>query len=66
VSARRAAVLAWTLFATFLAIILTLVGLVASGRGGDDLFILLAFGYPLVGAVVASRQPANAVGCSCW
>jgi len=62
VSARRAAVLAWTLFATFLAIILTLVGLVASGRGGDDLFILLAFGYPLVGAVVASRQPANAVG----
>ena len=61
-SARRAAVLAWTLFATFLAIILTLVGLVASGRGGDDLFILLAFGYPLVGAVVASRQPANAVG----
>jgi hypothetical protein len=62
VSARAARLLAWSLFATFLAIALATTALAVSGRGGDDFLAFLALGYPLVGAIVASRQPANAVG----
>jgi hypothetical protein len=61
-SARGARLLAWALFATFLALALATIALIAAGRGGDDFLVLLALGYPLVGAIVASRQPANAVG----
>jgi hypothetical protein len=61
-SARAARLLAWSLFAIFLVFALATIGLIAAGRGGDDYLILLALGYPLVGAIVASRQPTNAVG----
>ena len=61
-SPRAARLLAWSLFAAVVVTMLGVVGLVASGRPADDLFILLAIGYPLVGAMVASRQPHNAVG----
>jgi hypothetical protein len=62
VSPRASRLLAWSLFAAVVVTMLGVVGLVASGRPADDLFILLAIGYPLVGAMVASRQPHNAVG----
>jgi hypothetical protein len=61
-SPRGFRLLAWSLFAAVVVTMLGVVGLVASGRPADDLFILLAIGYPLVGAMVASRQPHNAVG----
>ena len=61
-SPRASRLLAWSLFAAVVVTMLGVVGLVASGRPADDLFILLAIGYPLVGAMVASRQPHNAVG----
>ncbi len=61
-SPRASRLLAWSLFAAVVVTMLGVVGLVASGRPADDLFILLAIGYPLVGALVASRQPHNAVG----
>ena len=61
-SARAASLLAWSLFAAFFAITSTTVVLALAERGGDDYFTVVAFGYPLVGALVASRQPRNAVG----
>jgi hypothetical protein len=61
-SPRGFRLLAWSLFAAVVVTMLGVVGLVVSGRPADDLFILLAIGYPLVGAMVASRQPHNAVG----
>jgi hypothetical protein len=62
VSPRAATALAWSLFALFFAITATTVVLAAADRGGDDYLTVVAVGYPLVGALVASRQPRNAVG----
>jgi hypothetical protein len=61
-SARPAAPGAWGRLGAFLVIALATTALVAAGRGGDDFIVFLALGYPLVGAIVASRQPANTVG----
>lgn len=61
-SGRSATRLAWSLFAAYVVICLSTVALLAAGRGGDEYFTVLAVGYPLVGALVASRQPANPVG----
>jgi hypothetical protein len=62
VSARAATGLAWSLFAIFAVIVLATVALTVFDRGGEDFFVILAVGYPLVGAQVASRHPANPVG----
>jgi hypothetical protein len=62
VSGRASTVLAWSLFALSVAIAVANLALVAAGRGGDDFFTVVAIGYPLVGALVASRQPRNTVG----
>lgn len=62
-SARATSALAWSLFATFLVISLAILALVASGHGSFEATLtVFAVGYPLAGALVASRQPANAVG----
>ena len=61
-SRRAAQLLAWSLFALFVAIAIATLVLAGAERGGDDYLTVFAIGYPLVGAVVASRQPRNAVG----
>ena len=61
-SGRSATVLAWSLFAAFVVLVLATLGLLVAGRGGDEYLSAFALGYPLVGALVASRQPANPVG----
>ena len=61
-SRRAARLLAWSLFALFVVVAIATVALAGADRGGDDYLTVLAIGYPLVGAVVASRQPRNAVG----
>jgi hypothetical protein len=62
VSRRSARLLAWSQFALFVAIAVATVALAGAERGGDEYLAVFAIGYPLVGAVVASRQPRNAVG----
>jgi hypothetical protein len=55
--------LAWGLFALFVAIWITTVLVVAFGAGdATDLFSTVLLGYALVGAILASRLPANAIG----
>ena len=62
-SAARVRLLAWSLFALFVAMLLADVALIASGRGRvEDLFFVAVSGYALVGALVASRQPRNPIG----
>jgi hypothetical protein len=56
-------VLAWTLFAVFMAIWTTTLLVVAFGPGkAEDLATTLMIGYALVGAIIAYRLPDNAVG----
>jgi hypothetical protein len=63
VSAARARLLAWPVFALFVAMLLADVALIASGRGRvEDLFFVAVSGYALVGALVAWRQPRNPIG----
>jgi hypothetical protein len=62
VNGRAAERLAWSLFAAFVVLVLATAGLMVAGRGGDEYISAFALGYPLVGALVASRQPANPVG----
>jgi hypothetical protein len=62
VSRRSARLLAWSLFALFVATAIATIALAGAERGGDEYLTVFALGYPLVGAVVASRQPRNAVG----
>ena len=61
-SGRAAERLAWSLFAAFVVLVLATAGLLVAGRGGNEYLSAFALGYPLVGALVASRQPANPVG----
>jgi hypothetical protein len=60
---RRTSVLAWSLFALWAlpSVAATWVG-IGQPDNGDSSFALFAVGYALVGALVASRQPSNAVG----
>jgi hypothetical protein len=63
VSARRARILAWCLFALFLAIVMLGSAVTLFGPASEeDLFFVAVVGYAVAGALVASRQPANAVG----
>jgi hypothetical protein len=62
-SRRAAGWLAWSLFALFVLFSGATVGLVLSGSGRvDQALVVLAVGFAVVGALVASREPANAVG----
>ncbi len=62
-STRAARVLAWSVFAGFATIALATVVLSLVDRGGEEgVLTALTAGYALVGALVASRQPRNAVG----
>jgi hypothetical protein len=63
VNAKRARILAWSLFGLFLALILTNFLVIVFGPAAEgDLFFVGVVGYGFVGALVASRQPDNAVG----
>jgi hypothetical protein len=59
----RAALLAWSLFGLFLGLLLTNFLVIVLGPSDEgDLFFMAVGGYAFVGALVASRQPGNAVG----
>ena len=63
VSQHSAKWLAWSLFGLYALIVAATLLLVFFGSGtGDDELVVLAFGYTAVGALVASREPANAIG----
>ena len=62
-SAREARILAWSLFAAFLVLLLAGLGLIAFGSGrSDDVATVAVVGFAFVGTLVASRQPGNTVG----
>jgi hypothetical protein len=55
--------LPWLLLALYFALIpLTLLVHGPESNGGEPFFLLLASGYPLAGAVIASKQPGNPIG----
>ena len=59
----RWTVLAWSLFGLFLVLTAgTLVLVFVGWTSGDQTLVLLCSGYAVVGALVASREPRNAVG----
>jgi hypothetical protein len=63
VTARYARPLAWSLFALFLAILGLSAAVTVFGPAPDeDLFFAAVVGYAFVGALVASRLPANPIG----
>jgi hypothetical protein len=63
VNKRRAAVLAWGLFALYVVVWAPTMGIVLFGSGGEDgILTTLVVGYVLVGALVATRLPANPIG----
>jgi hypothetical protein len=63
VTALHARILAWSLFGLFVALILTNFLVIVLGPSAEgDLFFVAVGGYAFVGALVASRQPGNAVG----
>ncbi len=60
---RWASVLAWSLVVAFVALIAVALWDGSNGSGAPaESFALLGTGFAVVGAVVASRQPTNAVG----
>ncbi|TDO56187.1 hypothetical protein EV651_113213 [Kribbella sp. VKM Ac-2571] len=62
-SGRGARLLAWGLFGIFVVLAAATPVLVAIRNGhASDALVALGIGFALVGALVASRQPANAVG----
>ncbi len=62
-SQREAQVLAWGLCAVFVVEAVTTLSLVLSGSGTvDQGFVVVAVCFPVVGALIASREPENAVG----
>ena len=59
----RWTVLAWSLFALFVVLAAATVVLTIAGwTSSDQTFVVLCSGYAVVGALVASREPRNAVG----
>ncbi|HZJ05056.1 MAG TPA: hypothetical protein VFD59_06250 [Nocardioidaceae bacterium] len=62
-SPRATNLLAWSFFALYVLTVAATLGLAASGNGTEDaVLVVLAFGYAVVGALVAAKEPANAVG----
>jgi hypothetical protein len=62
-SARTARLLAWSLFGLFVGLAVATPVLVAIRHGHViDALVAIGIGFALVGALVASRQPANAAG----
>lgn len=62
-SQRGATWLAWSLFGVYVLTVAATWGLVLFvGGTTDDMFVFLALGFATVGALVAAREPANAVG----
>jgi hypothetical protein len=62
-AAKPATLLAWSLFGVFAALAAGTVVLVLRGEAdSDQLFVVLCTGFALVGALVAVREPRNAVG----
>ncbi len=60
---RAVPVLAWGLCALFVLMWLATAVLYLTGSGGlDQLFAVLAVGFPVAGALIAVREPRNAVG----
>ena len=60
---RSARPLAWALFAAFIALVVAGGVVTVLGPAPDeDLFFLAVVGFAFVGALVASRQPGNAIG----
>jgi hypothetical protein len=63
VNPERARLLAWSLFAVFVAILSAAFVAIAFGPSGEaDLVFMAVVGYAFVGALVTARQPANAIG----
>lgn len=59
----RARWLAWSLFGVFVGLAAATPVLVAAGHGSaSDALVAIGIGFALVGALVASRHPTNAVG----
>jgi hypothetical protein len=59
----RGRLLAWSLFGLFAALTAATVAMVVAGwASGDQVLVVLCSGYAVVGALVASREPRNAVG----
>ncbi len=62
-SVQPARLLAWTLLATFVAMVGFAVWEIGHGRGRpDELFVLFTAGFAVVGTVIAVRRPGNGVG----
>ncbi len=62
-STRTASVIAWSLWAVFVAMVAWMLWELTHGRGSwDEAFIVLAIGYATVAALIVSRRPDNAVG----
>ncbi len=62
-TSRTASWLVWSLCGLYLALMVATIGLIASGRGtADEAFVVLSCGFAIVGALVARREPKNAVG----
>lgn len=60
---RLAAWLVWSLLGVYALTVAAACGLFVFGSGtSDDVVVVFAFGYVAVGALVASREPANAIG----
>jgi hypothetical protein len=55
--------IAWGLFSAFVLLVGATVGLVIAGNlARDQMLVVLVFGYAIVGALVATREPQNSVG----
>ncbi|MDQ3664961.1 MAG: hypothetical protein M3353_09960, partial [Actinomycetota bacterium] len=62
-SRRTVSWLAWSLFGFYVTTLLTTLGLIAWGDANvEQGFVVIGVGFALVGALVARREPANAVG----
>jgi hypothetical protein len=59
----RTRVLAWSLFGLFMALVVvgTLVAILGPAPD-EDVFFMAVVGYGFVGALIAARQPGNAIG----
>ncbi|MGI8633311.1 MAG: hypothetical protein ACR2NA_12320, partial [Solirubrobacterales bacterium] len=57
------AALAWASLGAVAALMIATVGLIVTGTSpSENLFFAFTLGFPIVGALIASRRPGNAVG----